>query len=326
MRFSIHNILRVLPVALMAAGMLASCSGKKAEPKRQPIAKVACDESFESIMEQEIAVFEYVYPKEDVIAYYVPESEAIDSIMAMGSVKNAVATRALTEQEVAYLKSSKKIVHQQKIAVDALALIVNPANPVEILSKKDIAEILSGDVTRWDQVEPSKLGDIKVIFDHQGSSTVKYMRDSVLDGRPFGPNVSAVKSNPEVFKAVANDRNAIGIIGVSWVTSDMSGREKSVEEMAQAAEASDTTVMDFNSDVKVLKVRGNDEVTAYKPYQAYIFDGSYPLHRSVYMICTAPGGTSHRFYSFVTGFQGQKIIQMTGILPATVRPRMVSVE
>ena len=173
---------------------------------------------------------------------------------------------------------------------------------------------------------PSKLGEIKVIFDHQGSSTVKYMRDSVLDGRPFGPNVSAVKSNPEVFKAVADNKNAVGVIGVSWVTSDMSGREKSVEEMARAAEASDTTVMDFNSDVKVLKVRGNDEVTAYKPYQAYIFDGSYPLHRSVYMICTAPGGTSHRFYSFVTGFQGQKIIQMTGILPATVRPRMVSVE
>ena len=115
MRFCIHSLMRVLPVAFVAAGMLASCSGKKAEPQRQPIAKVACDESFESIMEQEIAVFEYVYPKEDVIAYYLPESEAIDSIMAMGSVKNAVATRALTEQEVAYLKSHKKIVHQQRI-------------------------------------------------------------------------------------------------------------------------------------------------------------------------------------------------------------------
>lgn len=315
-----------LAVAVAGAGVLSSCGGKKAEPQRQPIAKVACDESFESVMEQEIAVFEYVYPKEDVIASYMPESEAIDSIMAMGGMKNAVITHPLTDEQVSYLRSNKKVVHQQKIAVDALALIVNPENPVEILSRKDIAEILSGEVTRWDQVEPSKLGEIRVIFDHQGSSTVKYMRDSVLDGRPFGPNVSAVKSNPEVFKAVAENRNAIGIIGVSWVTADMSGRESSVEEMARSSEASDTTVMDFNSDVKVLKVRGNDEVTAYKPYQAYIFDGSYPLHRSVWMVCTSPGGTSHRFYSFVTGFQGQKIIQMTGILPATVRPRMVNVE
>ncbi|MDE6371212.1 MAG: substrate-binding domain-containing protein, partial [Duncaniella sp.] len=268
-----------------------------------------------------------IYPKEDVLAYYLPESAAIDSIMAMGSVKSAVITRPLTDQEVNYLRSHKKIVHQQKIAVDALALIVNPENPVEILSKKDIAEILSGEVTRWDQVEPSKLGEIDVVFDHQGSSTVKYMRDSILGGRPFGPNISAVKSNPDVFKAVATNRNAIGIIGVSWVSSDLSGRQKSVEELAQAVEKSDTTTLEFNQDVKVLKIRGNNEVTAYRPYQAYIFDGSYPLYRSVYMVTTSPGGTvSHRFYSFVTGFQGQKIIQMTGILPATVRPRMVQVE
>ena len=198
---------------------------------------------------------------------------------------------------------------------------------MELLSKKDIAEILSGEVTRWDQVEPCKLGEIDVIFDHQGSSTVAYMRDSVMAGKPMGAHVSAVKSNPEVFKAVASNRNAIGIIGVSWVSSDLSGRQKSVEELAKAVEKSDTTTLEFNQDVKVLKIRGNNEVTAYKPYQAYIFDGSYPLYRSVYMVSTAPGGTlSHRFFSFVTGFHGQKIIQMTGILPATVRPRMVELE
>ncbi len=326
MRKSLNSFIARTCAALLAVALLAACGGKK-EQKAPGIAKIACDESFESIMEQEVNVYEYIYPKEDVIALYMPENAAIDSIMAMGSVKGAVVTRPLTENELSYLRSHKKIVHQQKIAVDALALIVNPANPVEILSKKEIAEILSGEVTRWDQVEPCKLGEIDVIFDHQGSSTVKYMRDSILSGKPFGPNVSAVKSNPEVFKAVAANKNAVGIIGVSWVSSDLSGRQKSVEELAQAVEKSDTTALEFNSDVKVLKIRGNNEVTAYRPYQAYIFDGSYPLYRSVYMISTAPGGTvTHRFYSFVTGFQGQKLIQMTGILPATVRPRMVEVQ
>ena len=322
------RIIRSLTAAaVIAASIMAVSCGKKNEQKPSTLAKIACDESFENIMEQEIDVYEYIYPKEDVLAYYVPENAAIDSIMAMGGVKAAVITRPLTDQEVSFLRSNKKVVHQQRIAVDALALIVNPANPVEILSRKDIAEILSGEVTRWDQVEPCKLGDIDVIFDHQGSSTVKYMRDSILNGKPFGPNVSAVKTNPDVFKAVAENKNAMGIIGVSWVASDMSGKDKTVEELAQAVEKSDTTTMDSNSDVKVLKVRGNDVVQAYKPYQAYIFDGSYPLYRSVYMVTTSPGGTvTHRFYSFVTGFQGQKMIQMTGILPATVRPRMVQVE
>ena len=323
---SIFNLHRITIAAIGAAVALTACTDSK-KPQQPTMAQIACDESFENILEQEINVYEYIYPKEDVLAYYVPESQAIDSIMAMGSVKGAIITRPLTDKEVSYLRSHKKIVHQQKIAVDALALIVNPENPVEILSRKDIAEILTGDVTRWDQVEPCKLGEIDVVFDHQSSSTVKYMRDSVMDGRPFGSHISAVKTNPDVFKAVASNLNAIGIIGVSWVSSDLSSREKSVEELAKAVEKSDTTTLDFTSDVKVLKIRGNNEVTAYKPYQAYIFDGSYPLYRSVYMVSTAPGGTvSHRFYSFVTGFQGQKIIQMTGILPATVRPRMVQVE
>ena len=72
-------------------------------------------------------------------------------------------------------------------------------------------------------------------------------------------------------------------------------------------------------------MRRDDDIKAYKPYQAYIYDGSYPLFRSIYMITTAANGSiAHGFYSFVTGFKGQKIIQMTGILPATVQPRMVN--
>lgn len=325
MNRTLKGILVMGAVALMA--LATSCSGGKDDKKQPAIAKIACDASFENILEQEINVYEYIYPKEDVIASYMDENAAIDSLLSLGSYKTAVITRELTQQEVDYLKSNRRLVYQKKIAVDAIALIVNPDNPVEILSKKEIAEILTGEVTRWDQVEPCNLGEIKVIFDHQGSSVVKYMRDSVLNGRDFASNVYAQKSNTDVFNTVAKNKDAIGIIGVSWITSDLSGREKSVEELAAAVEASDTTDLSFHSDVKVLKIRGNNEVTAYRPYQAYIFDGSYPLYRSVYMVTTGSAGTTaHRFYSFVTGFQGQKLIQMTGILPATVTPRMVQVE
>lgn len=313
--------------AIAALALTCACSGKREAEAKSTMAKVACDESFEYVMEQEISVYEYIYPKEDVLPIYVSEKAALDTLMSMGDFKTAVITRALTDKEVAYLKSHKKIVNQRKIAVDALALIVNPANPVEILSKPEIAEILSGKITQWNQVEPSKLGKISVVFDHQGSSTVNYMRDSILHGQDFGPKVFAQKTSRDVFRAVADNKDAIGIIGVSWITSDLKGRERSAEELAKAVEASDTTALDFDASVKVLKIRGNDQVTAYKPYQAYIFDGTYPLYRSVWMVTTAPGGTvSHRFFSFVTGFQGQKLIQMTGILPATVTPRMVEVE
>jgi phosphate transport system substrate-binding protein len=82
----------------------------------------------------------------------------------------------------------------------------------------------------------------------------------------------------------------------------------------------------LNSDVKVLKLRRNDEVTAYKPYQQNIFDGTYPLFRQIYMITTgASGSLASGFYSFVTGDIGQKIIMKTGILPARTRIQVVQV-
>ncbi len=94
----------------------------------------------------------------------------------------------------------------------------------------------------------------------------------------------------------------------------------------KSVQNNDSTEISFSNDVKVLKVRGNDQVTAYLPYQYYIFNGEYPLYRQVYMISTGAGGSlSHGFYSFVTGFHGQKIMLNTGILPKVVQPTMVNI-
>lgn len=318
----------VVAISVMMASVMTSCDKKVSNTSTSGIGSIVCDASFENIMQQEIDVFEYIYPNASIIPYYVDEHSAIDSLLDL-KTKAIVITRELTPKEVDFLKSKGKNVRQKKIAVDALALIVNPANDVTVLSKKEIAQILSGELTRWDEVDvqSQKLDNIEVVFDHQGSSTVQYMRDSLLDGRDFGPNVFAQKTPADVFKAVAANKNAIGVIGVSWISSDLGARELTREELAAASEANDTTVTAFDPSVKVLKVRGNNEVTAYKPYQAQIFDGSYPLFRSVYMINTAAGGSIVQgFFSFVTSFRGQKLIQMTGILPATVSPRMVSLE
>lgn len=284
-----------------------------------------CDNSFENIMQQEIDVYEYVYPDASIIPYYISESAAIDSLISM-KTRLAVISRELTKEETEYLKANKRNPRTQKIAVDAIALIVNPENTIEIISKSEISDILSGTVTRWDQIEPSKMGNINVVFDEAGSSTVKYMKDSLLCGKEFGSNVYAQGSNKAVFDAVKASKNTIGVIGVSWITSDMKGVSRTIEEKAKTSASSDTTTLDFNRDVKVLKVRRDDSIEAYKPYQYYIYTGQYPLYRSIYMVCASVAGTtSHGFFSFVTGFQGQKIIQMTGVLPATVQPRMVQI-
>ena len=319
-----RKLLKYLVISLFAL-TVCSCDGKiKKNTNTNGLASIVCDESFENIMNQEINVFEYIYPEANIIPFYTNERAAIDSLMQF-KTKTIIVSRELSQQERNYLKSKKRNARTQKIAVDAIALIVNPKNPIDRLSIEEIREILSGEVTDWNELSPNKTGKITVVFDHDGSSTVNYMRDSLLNGGLFGPNVFAQNSNDEVFEAVQKIKGAIGILGVSWISADMRNAEISTEHRVTQLEKNDTTISAFDTRVKVLKVRRNDDIKAYLPYQAYIFDGSYPLYRSMYMTTTAVNGTlAHGFYSFVTSFRGQKIIQMTGILPATVQPRMVS--
>ncbi|MEE0977920.1 MAG: substrate-binding domain-containing protein [Muribaculaceae bacterium] len=287
---------------------------------------VMCDNSFENIMHQEIDVYEYCYPKASVIPYYISENAAVDSLLQL-KTRLAVISRELTKDEMDYLKGKKRNPRCQRIAVDAIALIVNPENTLEKITRKEISEILSGEVTDWNEIEPNKSGKISVLFDDAGSSTVAYMRDSLLMGKSFGENVYAQGSNRAVFEGVKQHKGAIGVIGVSWIASDLKSAELSIEDRVNSSQNSDTTALDFDRGVKVLKVQKNPEsVEFYKPYQAYIYSGEYPLYRSIYMVCASvPGTTAHGFFSFVTGYQGQKIIQMTGVLPALVHPRLVEV-
>ena len=134
-----------------------------------------------------------------------------------------------------------------------------------------------------------------------------------------------VDSLKQVFTEVERRRNAIGFIGVSWITADLETPTTSMEQRMADLDKNDTAAIDFTNKIKVMQIRRDDEISGCKPYQAYIYDGSYPLFRSEYVTTTEPNGSlSHGFYSFLTGFIGQKIILNTGVMPAYVQPRVVS--
>lgn len=301
--------------------VLPSCSksGKPSTTHTSGTITLWCDNTFENIMSQEVDVFEYQYPDAHILIQYVPQGEALDSLMS-GATKSIVISRDLTDKERERLKGQKRQFRSSKIAVDAVALIVNQENPIEKLTTAEIADILSGTSSQWNDLWPTDLGEISVVFDHQSSSLVAYMRDSLLDGRELAKNVYAQGSVQEVFKAVKENKNAIGVLGVSWITTDMQGAVLSQEELA--AIVNDNSPVEgagLSNEVKVLAIYREEEARAYKPYQQNIFDGTYPLFRQIYMITTGvPGSLDVGFYSFVTGVIGQKIILKTGILPARV--------
>lgn len=315
--------------ALTTVAACVSCGQTKAGGYAAGSVQIACDETFQNIMEQEIFVFESRYKNSSILPLYVDEVAAIDSLLNKDNrVYMAVTTRPLDRQEISALDRQKRTITQQAIAVDAVAMIVNPENPMTAIDYQDVVDILTGKYVKWSDIPGAgDLGDIQVVFDHKGSSTTRYMIDSVLNGKPFGENVYAQKTPAEVFEAVAHRKNAIGIIGAGWLSSDMSGRELSEEEIARLENDADTTsIASFSTDVKVLKVAPKDSPIAYYPDQYNIFKGTYPFHRQIYLISTAsPATVGHSFYSFVTSNVGQKIILASGVCPKVITPQFVDV-
>ncbi len=249
-----------------------------------------------------------------------------------------VTTHELTPDQIKYIKDKyRRIARQRCIAVDAVALIVNKENPVSSLTLDDIKGIIEGKISKWNQLAVPDDASIKLVFDNQGSSTVSYMREKFLGGTgkvSDNPNAFAQKDNAEVFDIVKKDKNAIGIISVSWLGSDLEeAKNVPVEKrMEEYAVENDTIATNLTTEVKILKVSNpveeNDYSTVgYMPYQAYINSGEYPLFRKVYMISTATkSSVLNSFYEFTSGFIGQKIISKTGILPYHMSTRMVNLQ
>ena len=163
----------------------------------------ASDESFSPIIEEIRELFEYKYPDAKLTPIYTNESEAVDLLMK-DSVWLIVTSRDYKPKELEYLKAQKQFPQSIKMAYDGLAIVQHEQNTDSCISVKDIRRILSGEVKRWDEIFPnSKLGEISVVFDNKRSSTVHFVEDSILGGKPItAPGAFAVDSTAEVVEYV----------------------------------------------------------------------------------------------------------------------------
>lgn len=257
---------------------------------------IAVDETFRDIMTNELQTFSMLHPEAAVKPVFCSEDSAI-KLLVRDSVRCCIATRKLSAAEIQVVESHNLGAKQAMVATDAFALIVNKANPDTLITVDDIRGIVSGRIKRWEQLSYSvKRGELKFVFDNSGSSTVRYMRDSLLNGRQVAGNLYAQGDNEAVIRAVKDNPDIIGVVGANW----LKGK-------------SDSVLTSFeNLGYKVLKVsrKAGKDAIGWRPYQYRIFTGDYPLLRSVYVITTDPRVRSYTktFFYFLKGQKGQTII------------------
>ncbi|NVO01977.1 MAG: substrate-binding domain-containing protein [Bacteroidetes bacterium] len=272
--------------------------------------KILVDETFKPIIESEIDVFQSIYKYAEITPIYKTETESLNELFN-DSTDLVIVSRKLSAKEKKFFEDKKMYPKETKIAVDGVALIVNNNNSDTLISWGMLKKILTGEITKWKELNPkSKLNDLKVVFDNKNSSTVRYAIDSICKEKPLSTKLQALSYNADVVDFVSKNENAIGIIGVSWVSNKQ-----------------DSSSLSFLNKIKVMGVSSEADATpenSYQPYQAYIAQKQYPLTRCIYVInAEGMSGLASGFAAFLASDRGQRIILRSGILPATQPIRIV---
>jgi phosphate transport system substrate-binding protein len=264
-------------------------------------ATIFVEDSYRPLFETSIYTFESQFPKASIKAMYLSEGQIIDGFFA-NKVKTVCISRDFTKKEKAFLKSRNVEVKSDLLAYDAVALIVHPSNKDTVVSVEQLKSWLSKDGAKW----PNSGNPVKMVFDRVNSANFNFLVN-LSEKKQLSSSVYALKSNEEVINYVKSNPNAMGFIGVNWIS-----------------DQEDIEVMNFLDDIKVLHVSNKTGEQGFQPYAGTIWTREYPLHREMWLINKGRrAGLNTGFVIFMLGDKGQLLVQKSELVPAKAPVRLI---
>jgi phosphate transport system substrate-binding protein len=166
------------------------------------------------------------------------------------------------------------------IAMDGLAIIVNPANSVSKLSKNQVKDIFTGKISNWSQLGGS---DEKIVAVSRDSSSGSFdaFTSIVLGGKKTRSDALMQASNQAVATTVAGTPGAIGYVGLGFISTS----------------------------VKALAIDG------VMPLRETVISGVYPVTRPLFMYTNGkPKGLVKEYIDFILSDEGQKLVEEEGFV------------
>jgi phosphate transport system substrate-binding protein len=278
---------------------LVSCSPKKNKEIHYdtPLSgriSICSDESFKPVLDEQIKMYQISYPGTNIDVTYKPEFDCIRDFFLDSSVRMVVVSRPFTRKEEKFLSDSLHYIPGcQPVASDAVTLVINQKNSDSLFTLEQLRNDLLGKGNK------EKL----FVFDGlRSTSTVRYIRDSILKGANYDTSVvKAVRGNEEVLNYVSTHENAVGMVGISWI-----GNKE------------DSTQVKLLKTLKIGYVRCDicEGKPFVKPMQESMLTHRYPLVRKLYyMIKENYTGLGTGFTSFLKFERGQLIFRRSYLGP-----------
>jgi phosphate transport system substrate-binding protein len=204
-----------------------------------------------------------------------------------GTTDIATASRGMKDTEKAQVQAQRNgAAVETKVAIDALAVYVPDASPIQELSIPQLNKIFRGEITNWRQVGGPNT-DIVLYGRENNSGTYVYFKEHVLDDADFAASTQTLPGTAAVINAVARDPNGIGYGGIAY---------------AQG--------------VRAIRIKATDDAPAVTPDMTTATNGTYPLARFLFFYTVGePAGASRSFVDWVLSPAGQRVIENVGYYP-----------
>ena len=214
------------------------------------------------------------------------------------SVDMANASRSIKEEEISQAKTAGFTPVEFTVARDAIAVIVNPENPVKELTLAQISQIYKGEISNWSEVGGEDRPIVRLSRETNSGTHVYFLETVVRLGSKedksiFSPLTLLLPSSEGIISEVRDNPNAIGYDGLGYVTKE----------------------------VKVLGV-GKGQGTPYVlPSIASVNEGAYPISRDLYIYTRdEPAGEMKDYLDWILSAEAQKIVADLGFVPYSPEP------
>ena len=211
-----------------------------------------------------------------------------------GTVDLANASRKIKDEETSEAQSNGVTPVEHIIARDAIAVIVNPNNPVNELTLQQISDIYSGKYTNWYEVGGEDRPIVRLSRE-TNSGTHVYFLETVLrlgskdDKTLFSTNTLLLPSSEGIISEVRDNPNAIGYDGLGYVPKDLKM-------------------------IAIAKEEGGEYVL---PSIDTVNDKTYAIARDLYMYTNGePAGVVKDYLDWILSDEAQVIVAELGFVPA----------
>jgi len=217
------------------------------------------------------------------------------SSLISASCDIAMSSRNIKDKEIGLANKKGVNPNEIKVALDGLAVVVNPANSVNKLTLDQLAGIFTGRISNWKDVG-GKDEKIVVLSREVNSGTHVYFKEHVLrkndpnSREEFAPGALMLSSSQAIADEVAGNSSAIGYYGMGYISASQ-------------------------KPIAIAK----DEASEYvEPMIENVVNNKYPISRPLFFYTNgSPKGLIQKFVDFALSEEGQKIVLATDFVPIT---------